>query len=117
MRPLVRTAPDEAPGQDALEDAVARVDKQRRTPEFKKSGIAKSSYASCGRTPTLTPAQKGAQSAIMMYSYKCTLARRAVVATFDLSAANLVALSKDHWMKNSLNIVQLHLHESVKRSK
>ena len=53
----------------------------------------------------------------MMYSYKYTLARRAVVATFDLSAANLVALSKDHWMKNSLNIVQLHLHESVKRSK
>ena len=60
---------------------------------------------------------KGAQSATMMYSYKYTLARRAVVATFDLSAANLVALSKDHWMKNSLNIVQLHLHESVKRSK
>ena len=53
----------------------------------------------------------------MMYSYKYTLARRAVVATFDLSAANLAALSNDHWMKNSLNIVQLHLHESVKRSK
>ena len=60
---------------------------------------------------------KGAQSATMMYSYKYTLARRAVVATFDLSAANLVALSKDHWMKNSLNIVQLQLHESIKRSK
>ena len=62
-------------------------------------------------------AAKGAQSATMMYSYKYTLARRAVVATLDLSAANLSALSKDHWMKNSLNIIQLHLRESVKRSR
>ena len=40
-----------------------------------------------------------------------------LVATLDLSAANLSALSKDHWMKNSLNIIQLHLRESVKRSR
>ena len=39
-----------------------------------------------------------------------------VVATLGLSAANLAMLSKDHWMKNSLNTVQLHLRESVKRS-
>ena len=60
VRSLVRTASNEAPGQDALEDAVARVDEQRCTPEFKKSGVAKSGYANCGRTPTLTPAQRKA---------------------------------------------------------
>ena len=57
--------------------------------------------------------QKGAQSATMMYSYKYTLAKRAVIATFDLSAANLDALQTDHWLSNPLNVIQLHLTESV----
>ena len=56
---------------------------------------------------------KGAQSATMMYSYKYTLARRAVVATFDLSATRLDALTDDHWLQNPLNVIQLHLRESV----
>ena len=56
---------------------------------------------------------KGAQSATMIYSYKYTLARRAVVATLDLSAKNLSALKADHWLQNPLNVVQLHLHETV----
>ena len=56
---------------------------------------------------------KGAQSATMIYSYKYTLARRAVVATFDLSAKNLTALKVDHWLQNPLNVLQLHLTESV----
>ena len=43
VRSLVRTASNEAPGQDALEDAVARVDKQRRTP-----------LQSCRLQPTVT---------------------------------------------------------------
>ena len=49
----------------------------------------------------------------MIYSYKYTLARRAVVANFDLSAKNLGALKTDHWLQNSLNVIQLHLHEAV----
>ena len=56
---------------------------------------------------------KGAQSATMVYSYKYTLARRAVIATFDLSAKNLDALSADHWLSCSLNVIQLRLHEGV----
>ena len=60
VRLLVRTVSNKAPGQDALEDAVARVDARQHTPEFKKSGIAKTSYANCGRAPMLTPAQKKA---------------------------------------------------------
>ena len=56
---------------------------------------------------------KGAQSATMIYSYKYTLARRAVVATFDLTAKNLAALKVDHWLQNPLNVLQLHLTESV----
>ena len=54
-----------------------------------------------------------AQSVTMIYSYKYTLARRAVVATLDLSAKNLGALKADHWLHNPLNVVQLHLHETV----
>ena len=56
---------------------------------------------------------KGAQPATMIYSYKYTLARRAVVATFDLSAKNLSALKEDHWLKNPLNVLQLHLSGKV----
>ena len=56
---------------------------------------------------------KGAQSATMMYSYKYTLAKRAVVATFDLSAENLWSLQTDHWLSNPQNVIQLHLTETV----
>ena len=56
---------------------------------------------------------KSAQSATMIYSYKYTLARRAVVATFDLSAKNLGALKADRWLPNPLNVIQLHLHKTV----
>ena len=56
---------------------------------------------------------EGAQSATMMYSYKYTLARRAVIATFDLSASHLEALSSDRWLQNPLSVVQLHLRGRV----
>ena len=56
---------------------------------------------------------KGAQSATMIYSYKYTLARRAVIATFDLSAKNLTALTSDHWLRNAFNVIQLRLDTSV----
>ena len=58
VRLLVRTVSGALPGQDALEDAVARVDMQRHTAAFKKSGAATSGYANCGHAPLLTPAQK-----------------------------------------------------------
>ena len=51
---------------------------------------------------------KGAQSA-----YQYTLCRRAVVATFDLSAENLGAFSSDHWLQNPLNVIQLWLKEKA----
>ena len=56
---------------------------------------------------------KGAQSATMIYSYKYTLARRAVIATFDLSAKNLSALARDHWLRNAFSVVQLRRDASV----
>jgi len=43
---------------------------------------------------------KGGQSATNMYSYGYTLCKRAVVATFDLSAKNLDAFDSDHWLSN-----------------
>ena len=47
----------------------------------------------------------------MMYSYPFTLCRRAVVATFDLSATNLPLLKTDHWLSDSRNVLLLHLTE------
>ena len=44
---------------------------------------------------------KGGKSGTMMYAYPYTLCRRAVVATFDLSAANLKLLHTDHWLSDS----------------
>ena len=45
----------------------------------------------------------------MIYSYPFCLARRAVVATMDLSAMNLHMLRTDHWLSNSKNVVQIWL--------
>ena len=56
---------------------------------------------------------KGARSATMMYSYKYTLCNRAVVATFDLAAANLSAFKVDHWLSSEDNVVVLVLKEKV----
>ena len=56
---------------------------------------------------------KGGQSGTMIYSYPFTLCRRAVVATFDLAAANLEALSEDHWLANELNVIVLRLAEKA----
>ena len=51
----------------------------------------------------------GGRSATMMYAYKYTLCRRAVIATFDLSAANLHMLTTDHWLKQRENVIVLRL--------
>jgi len=63
--------------------------------------------------PKLT---KGGRSATMMYAYRYTLARRAVVVTLDLSAANLGALVEehpggvsDHWLTDERNLIVLWL--------
>ena len=52
---------------------------------------------------------KGGKSGTMMYAYPYTLCRRAVVATFDLSAANLKLLHTDHWLSDRRNVMQLCL--------
>ena len=52
---------------------------------------------------------KGGRSQTMRYAYPFTLARRAVVVTMDLSAANIHLLDCDHWLPNSSNVcVGLH---------
>ena len=56
---------------------------------------------------------KGGKSGTMIYSYAFSLCRRAVVATFDLSAANLKLLATDHWLSDSRNVLQLHLEEAA----
>ena len=45
----------------------------------------------------------------MVYAYTYTLCRRAVVATFDLSALNLYLFKRDHWLADARNVIQLHL--------
>lgn len=54
---------------------------------------------------------RGGQSGTMIYSYPFTLCKRAVIATFDLAAANLKALQHDHWLSNPLNVIVLKLTE------
>ena len=56
---------------------------------------------------------EGAQSATMINSYKYKLARRAMIAMFDLSSTNLTTLAKDHWLRNAFNEIQLCLNASV----
>ena len=52
---------------------------------------------------------KGGQSATNVYAYRYTFCRRAVVATRDLSAANLDQFEKDHWLSSALNVIVLRL--------
>ena len=56
---------------------------------------------------------KGGQSATNMYAYRYTLARRAIVATFDLSAKNLEQFEQDHWLSCDLNVIVLRLQEKA----
>ena len=53
----------------------------------------------------------GGRSATMVYSYPYTLARRAVIATLDLTATNLHLLKTNHWLKDAKNVVLLPLTE------
>ena len=52
---------------------------------------------------------KEARSATMVYSYKYTLARRAIIATFDFSAQDLALFESDHWLSSEQNVIQLKL--------
>ena len=46
----------------------------------------------------------------MRFSSHYSLHRRAVVATFDLSTANLHMLDTDHWLSNPRSAICLKLH-------
>ena len=52
---------------------------------------------------------KAGRSQTMRFSASYTLCRRAVVATFDLSAANLHLFESDHWLSNPNNVIVLRL--------
>ncbi len=54
---------------------------------------------------------KGARSATMKHAYPYTFARRAIVATSDLSAANIDMLTSDHWLADPRNVLVLRLTE------
>ena len=54
---------------------------------------------------------RGGRSATMMYAYPFTLCRRAVVATMDLSAANLSVFSSHHWLSDCRNVLVLNLDQ------
>ena len=56
---------------------------------------------------------KGAKSATNVYAYEYTFCRRAIVATFDLSAKHLDAFVTDHWLSNDLNAIILKLTDKA----
>ena len=49
----------------------------------------------------------------MRFAYPFTLARRAVVVTMDLSAANINLLDSDHWLSDARNVKVLRLNEQA----
>ena len=59
---------------------------------------------------------KGGKSATNVYSYDYLFARRAIVATFELSAQHLDAFMTDHWLSNKLNVVVLYLKLSPRKT-
>ena len=56
---------------------------------------------------------KSGKSATMVYANDFTLCNRAVIATMDLSAANLDAFHWDHWLSNERNVLHLPLTEKA----
>ena len=54
---------------------------------------------------------QGGRSATMIYAYPFSLCKRAVIATFDLSASNLALLKTDHWLADEKNVMKLYLTE------
>ena len=54
---------------------------------------------------------RGGRSNTMVYAYPYTLARRAVVATLDLTARNLHMLKTNHWMQDAGNVIVVRLNE------
>ena len=56
---------------------------------------------------------KGGQSATNVYAFSYCLARRGVVATFDLSATSLDAFTEDHWLSDRRNVIVLRLSEQA----
>ena len=56
---------------------------------------------------------RGGRSATMMYACPFTLCRRAVVATMDLSAANLDFFQKHHWLSDRRNVILLQLQQQA----
>ena len=74
------------------------------------TGILKKNREALQGRPKLA---KGAQSATRVDSYQYTPCRRAMVATFELSAKGLDAFKTDHWLQNPLKVVQLWLTEKA----
>ena len=58
-------------------------------------------------------ALRGGRSQTMRFAYPFTLARRAVVVTMDLSAANINLLDSDHWLSDARNVKVLRLNEQA----
>ena len=76
-------------------------------------GDARILNQNCEALQGLPKTANGAQSKTMCHSYKYTLAGRAVVASFDVSAKHVGAFQWDHWLQSPLIVFQLHLTESV----
>ena len=58
VREQVRTISGEHPNRYALEHAVRRIQTQRHTAAFRRTGTATTAYSNCGRTPVLSQEQK-----------------------------------------------------------
>ena len=60
VREQLRTASGGRPQRDSVVNAVRRIDDQRNTAAFRRTGVASTAYRNCGRKQLLTPQQKSA---------------------------------------------------------
>ena len=65
VRDQVRSISGERPKRHALSHAVRRIQTQRHTAAFRRTGTATTAYSSCDRTPVLSHEQKSAIVALV----------------------------------------------------
>ena len=111
VRAQVHTVSGAQPGQDAIEDAVARVGAQRHARCFQKSGAVQSKYHRCGRAPLLTRAQKQAVVAFV----KRWRSRRFCTANYIIQELKLQCKKKT--VHRTLNEAGFHWRPVAKKGK
>ena len=111
VREQVRTVSGGRPNRYALERAVRRIQAQRHTAAFRRTGVATTAYGNCGRTPVLSQQQKSAIVAFV----KHWRSRRFCTAAYIVQELRLSCCKKT--VIRTLNAAGYHWRPVSKRGK